>query len=81
MRDISVGDEVRIRSAFIPPCPAGTSPVHSRFVKHIRQHGNRFTVTRVDGSGLIHVFEVGILLETRQVERASGKFLVVNLGK
>lgn len=76
------GDEIRIRSIFIPPCVAGVKPVHSKFVEYIRQNENRFTITQVGKvPGMLSVFEVSLLLEERQVEKVGGKFFVVNVGR
>lgn len=81
-RNLSVGDMIRIRSCFLPPCSPGRAVVHSNFVSYVQDVENRFTVIRILAYGdepLIAVFEASPLLEYRQVERIlTGSFLVVN---
>jgi len=81
-RNLSVGDGIRIRSCFLPPCQPGRRIVHSNFISYVRDVENRFTIIRILDYGddpLIAVFETSPLLEYGQIERIlTGGFLVVN---
>ena len=82
---LSVGDIVKIKNRFIPPCAKGITPVSSEFVNYILQEENKFTITNlklftISNFIYITVFEVMGVLEFMQVTPiiTEGKIRIFN---
>lgn len=69
-KSLSVGDIVKIKRKFIPPCAKGITPVPSDFVNYILEEENKFTVTNLkllSSFVYVSVFEVMGVLEFIQI--------------
>ena len=81
---LEVGDRVRIKSRYIPPCASKIVPVHKNFINYIRNNGNCFIVRSIqqidEDNAMIGVDEVSLALEIYQIEKISNSRKVINSG-
>ena len=81
-RNIKIGDKIKIKASYIPPCKNGLVPISSDFVQYIRLVMNCFTIKDIqeidDDNAIIRVNEVGGILEYLQIQVYNSRKRIIN---
>lgn len=84
LNGISVGDRVRIKGRYVPPCAYKVVPAPNVFLKYIKKNNNCFIVRTIqqvdDDNAMVGVEEIQGAIEIYQIEKIFGSKKIINSG-